>query len=79
MSRNLKARDIAQRPNAVVRKDNHSWQVQSTDGRNNYTVIDWGDRKQCNCVDYRRRKQDCKHIKAVEYVVLKERFGDLIN
>jgi hypothetical protein len=79
MSRNLRARDIAQRENAVVRKDAHTWQVESTDGKNSYTVIDWGDRKQCNCVDYRRRKQDCKHIKAVDFTVLKERFGDLIN
>ena len=79
MSRNLRARDIAKRDNAVVRKDNHTWLVQSTDGRSEYLVIDWGDRKQCNCVDFRRRKQDCKHIKAVDFTILKERFGDLIN
>ena len=79
MIRNLRARDIAQRDKAVVRKDNHTWQVQSTDGRSEYLVIDWGDRKQCNCVDFRRRKQDCKHIKAVDFTILKERFGDLIN
>ena len=79
MSRNLRARDIAQRDKAVVRKDNHTWQVQSTDGRSEYLVIDWGDRKQCNCVDFRRRKQDCKHIKAVDFTITKERFGDLIN
>tara|TARA_B100002019_G_scaffold35851_4_gene30049 strand:- start:14610 stop:14849 length:240 start_codon:yes stop_codon:yes gene_type:complete len=79
MSRNLRARDIAARPQGVVQQEKHTWKVQSSDGKTQYTVIDWGDRKMCNCVDFRRRKSECKHIKAVEFTILKERFGDLIR
>ncbi len=77
-NRNLKARDIAL-TGGVERKSRDTWMVTSSDGSRKYYVMNWGDRMQCNCPDSSARKEKCKHIRAVEYMELKERFGDLIG
>lgn len=77
-NRNLRARDIALTGN-VKRKNRDVWTVPSSDGERSYYVVNWGDMMQCNCKDSKTRKKKCKHIRAVEYVILKERFGDLIR
>jgi predicted nucleic acid-binding Zn finger protein len=81
MSRNQRARAIALRTSGVVRKTEDVWTVESQDGSKTYQVVNWGDRHTCNCQDFRirGRRENCKHIKAVEYMVLKGRYGDLIE
>jgi|TARA_R110000751_G_scaffold92762_1_gene181425 predicted nucleic acid-binding Zn finger protein len=83
MSRNQRARTIALGENGVVRKSEDVWLVMSqTDNSNKqYQVINWGDRYTCNCQDFRirGRKENCKHIKALQYLLLKNKYGDLIE
>ena len=67
-----------------VRKINRTrWKVCSSDGTREYTVIDWQDttgRFQCDCYDHRMKKIKCKHIRAIEFVLVKEEFGiDLVD
>lgn len=80
MSRNQRARTIAL-ANGVVRKSEDVWIVQSQSSTKQYQVVNWGDRYTCNCQDFRirGRKENCKHIKALEYLLLKNKYGDLIE
>ena len=81
MSRNQRARTIALAENGVVRKSEDVWLVMSQDKSKQYQVINWGDRYACNCQDFRirGRKENCKHIKALQYLLLKNQYGDLIE
>ena len=80
MSRNQRARTIAL-ANGVVRKSEDVWIVQSQSCTKQYQVVNWGDRYTCNCQDFRirGRRENCKHIKALEYLLLKNKYGDLIE
>jgi len=80
MSRNQKARTIAL-ANGVTRKSEDVWIVQSQSSDKQYQVVNWGDRYTCNCQDFRirGRRENCKHIKALEYLLLKNKYGDLIE
>ncbi len=80
MSRNQKARTIAL-ANGVTRKSEDVWIVQSQSSNKQYQVVNWGDRYTCNCQDFRirGRRENCKHIKALEYLLLKNKYGDLIE
>jgi|TARA_B100000902_G_C26853314_1_gene689327 predicted nucleic acid-binding Zn finger protein len=80
MSRNQRARTIAL-ANGVVRKSEDVWIVQSQSSTKQYQVVNWGDRYTCNCQDFRirGRRENCKHIKALEYLLLKNKYGDLIE
>ena len=80
MSRNQRARTIAL-ANGVVRKSEDVWIVQSQSSDKQYQVVNWGDRYNCNCQDFRirGRRENCKHIKALEYLLLKNKYGDLIE
>jgi|TARA_X000001036_G_C20576686_1_gene764961 predicted nucleic acid-binding Zn finger protein len=80
MSRNQRARTIAL-ANGVVRKSEDVWIVQSQSSDKQYQVVNWGDRYTCNCQDFRirGRRENCKHIKALEYLLLKNKYGDLIE
>jgi|TARA_B110000263_G_C15173782_1_gene448186 predicted nucleic acid-binding Zn finger protein len=80
MSRNQRARTIAI-ADGVIRKSEDVWIVQSQSGSHQYQVVNWGDRYTCNCKDFRirGRRENCKHIKALEYLLLKNKYGDLIE
>ena len=80
MSRNQRARTIAL-ANGVVRKSEDVWIVQSQSSDKQYQVVNWGDRYTYNCQDFRirGRRENCKHIKALEYLLLKNKYGDLIE
>ena len=80
MSRNQRARTIAL-ANGVTRKSEDVWIVQSQSSDKQYQVVNWGDRYTCNCQDFRirGRRENCKHIKALEYLLLKNKYGDLIE
>ena len=82
MSRNQRARTIALDENGVIRKSEDVWLIMSQDDNSKqYQVINWGDRYTCNCKDFRirGRKENCKHIKALQYQLLKNKYGDLIE
>ena len=76
MSRNQRARTIAL-ANGVVRKSEDVWIVQSQSNDKQYQVVNWGDRYTCNCQDFRirGRRENCKHIKALEYLLLKNKLS----
>jgi predicted nucleic acid-binding Zn finger protein len=80
VNRNQRARTIAI-ANGVTRKSEDVWIVQSQSGNQQYQVVNWGDRYTCNCKDFRirGRRENCKHIKALEYLLLKNKYGDLIE
>jgi len=80
MGRNQRARTIAL-SNGVSRKTDDVWIVESQDATKQYQVVNWGDRYTCNCQDFRirGRERNCKHIRAVEYVRLKGKYGTLIE
>jgi len=50
--------------NSVERKGNDVWNVKSSDGTKQYTVIRWSDDLKCDCLGFRHYK-NCKHTNAV--------------
>jgi uncharacterized Zn finger protein len=80
--RQARGKEMARNGN-VTRNGRHTWTVKSSDGTKDYKITDWQDRNnrfECSCYDYRRNKQECKHIKAVKFVLIKDEFGlDLLG
>ncbi len=55
-----------------IEKNRLGWKVPSQFGNGSYIVnLDHGE-PFCTCPDYETRKQPCKHIHAVEYVIQRE-------
>jgi len=72
------------REGKVSQTGRHTWIVESSDGTQNYKIMDWQDRNnrfECSCYDHRRNKTDvCKHIAAVKFILVRKEFGlDLIG
>ena len=68
--RRVKAEQIA-KTNQVVKQDENTWLVPSQSGREPYLVAYRDDHLYCTCLDYEARQLPCKHIYAVQIVVLK--------
>ena len=59
----------------ISRKPDGSWEVPSQTGQAKYKVKCDGT-PHCTCPDHELRQCKCKHIYAVEYVILRERNAD---
>ncbi|MGH6767748.1 MAG: transposase [Xanthobacteraceae bacterium] len=61
---------------AKITKKGGAWLVPSQSGKGRYTVCPDPQSPHCNCPDHETRGGKCKHIIAVEYVLLRERNAD---
>jgi transposase/predicted nucleic acid-binding Zn finger protein len=52
------------------------WIVPSQTGEGKYTVVADEQTPYCNCPDFEKRGQECKHIYAVRYVIKREQNAD---
>jgi transposase len=59
----------------IIRKGG-AWMVPSQSGKGRYTVIPHNDAPHCSCPDHETRGVKCKHLFAVEYVMLREENSD---
>lgn len=69
--RKERGRQIAQ-TSRIRRNEKGAWQVPSQSGRGHYTVTNNGNETTCTCPDCETRRCKCKHIWAVEYIVMEE-------
>jgi hypothetical protein len=58
-----------------IGQQNGFWLVPSQSGQGRYRVLD-GSNPTCTCPDYETRREKCKHIFAVEYIVEFRRNSD---
>src|SRR5208282_4237142 len=68
MSRELRGKLIAEKPNQIMRLDDRFYKVASQNGHGMYDVV----RREngswiCNCLDHIHRQVICKHIWAVQF------------
>lgn len=58
-----------------IEKNPLGWKVPSQSGNGSY-VVAIGEKPYCTCPDFETRRQPCKHIYAVEYVIQREIHAD---
>lgn len=58
-----------------IEKNPLGWEVPSQSGNGSY-VVAIGEKPYCTCPDFETRRQPCKHIYAVEYVIQRESHAD---
>jgi transposase-like protein len=71
ITRELRGRLIAEKPNQIIRQDERFYRVASQSGNGMYTVIKARMNRTigwvCDCPDFTYRQLKCKHIWAVEF------------
>jgi hypothetical protein len=72
--RQQKAVEIADKFRIV--NDGHKWLVPSQTGASKYTVRIVGEKADCTCPDFELRRQQCKHVMAVQIVIQREQNPD---
>jgi transposase len=73
-NRDIKALQIA--ATAKLKRKGNVWIVPSQGGRGEYEVHPDPQAPRCTCPDYELRNTRCKHIVAVEYVMMREQTAD---
>lgn len=61
---------------AKIERKGGAWLVPSQSGKGRYTVIPHSHAPHCTCPDHQDGGHKCKHLFAVEYVLLRERNAD---
>lgn len=68
-TRRQKAEQIAK--TETIKKEGRGWVVPSQSGKGYYNVVQEGTGLACTCPDFQLRGQPCKHVLAVQIVVLR--------